>query len=302
MKRKRINLSGLRYLEAMTELLQRIRIEDPSAGLYEAADLQWWWREDDAPYLDRQTFWLDEAGVRVACLIRFDSGHEWNNDFFCLPSAKTLARKEIWPSIFESICTSDKASTITVRDDAFDFRDMLRRAGFTLDSGAMVQTHLRKHYAAATLPSGFQLKSRADSKNLPHHMIARNGPDIAMKLLECSLYRPDLDLAIRTADTVAAYGLFWMDPFTHVGLVEPMRTAEPCQRKGLAKYLLLEGMRRLQDLGAETLKVRYKEDNIAAANLYHSFGFQDQFRKLEYRRNPCQQSQAPDALSRASDA
>jgi len=31
-------------LEAVTALLQRVRSAHPTAGLYEAADLQWWWR------------------------------------------------------------------------------------------------------------------------------------------------------------------------------------------------------------------------------------------------------------------
>ena len=39
---------GLDYLEAVTALLQRIRGAHPTAGLYEAADLQWWWA-DAAP-------------------------------------------------------------------------------------------------------------------------------------------------------------------------------------------------------------------------------------------------------------
>ena len=35
---------GPHYLEAVTALLQRVRSAHPTAGLYEAADLQWWWR------------------------------------------------------------------------------------------------------------------------------------------------------------------------------------------------------------------------------------------------------------------
>jgi hypothetical protein len=35
---------GLHFLEAATALLQRVRSVHPNAGLYEAADLNWWWR------------------------------------------------------------------------------------------------------------------------------------------------------------------------------------------------------------------------------------------------------------------
>ena len=41
----RQGLVGFQYLEAVTLLLQRIRSADPTAGLYEAADLQWWWSQ-----------------------------------------------------------------------------------------------------------------------------------------------------------------------------------------------------------------------------------------------------------------
>ena len=35
---------GLEYLAFATELLRRARLIDAEAGLWEAADLQWWWR------------------------------------------------------------------------------------------------------------------------------------------------------------------------------------------------------------------------------------------------------------------
>jgi GNAT superfamily N-acetyltransferase len=41
---RRITASGLDALALMTELLQRARLADPDAGLWEAADFQWWWR------------------------------------------------------------------------------------------------------------------------------------------------------------------------------------------------------------------------------------------------------------------
>src|SRR5262245_12305088 len=37
-------LRGLPRLEATTTVLQRARQADPMAGMWEAADVQWWWR------------------------------------------------------------------------------------------------------------------------------------------------------------------------------------------------------------------------------------------------------------------
>ncbi len=58
-------------------------------------------------------------------------------------------------------------------------------------------------------------------------MVGRNGGRVAELLAECSLYRPELDLAVYAPrGEVAGYGLFWADPETGVGLVEPMRTED----------------------------------------------------------------------------
>ena len=37
-----VQASGLEYLALATELLQRARLADAEAGVWEAADLQWW--------------------------------------------------------------------------------------------------------------------------------------------------------------------------------------------------------------------------------------------------------------------
>jgi GNAT superfamily N-acetyltransferase len=129
-------------------------------------------------------------------------------------------------------------------------------------------------------PSGFRLVSRDEVGERPHHMIARNGGTVGQRLAECSLYRPDLDLAVYAGDgdgdgTVAAYGLFWADPYTGVGLVEPMRTEEPFQGRGLARAVLAAGLDRLAGAGCTRFKVSYLPDNEAARQLYLSTGFTD---------------------------
>ncbi len=115
----------------------------------------------------------------------------------------------------------------------------------------------------------------------------RNGNDIVLKLSQCSLYRPELDLCVRDASgTVAAYALFWMDDVTRVGLLEPLRTEREFRRLGLARHLIAEGIARLHDLGAGSIRVTYSTDNEAAATLYHQAGFEDRIKKLEFYRDP----------------
>jgi GNAT superfamily N-acetyltransferase len=104
-------------------------------------------------------------------------------------------------------------------------------------------------------------------------MVARNGLEVEARLKQCSLYDPELDLAVEASNgDAAAYGLFWFDPVTSVGLVEPMRTEDQYQRLGLARALLAAGLNRLAARGARRLKVGYV--TAPARNLYLSAGFQ----------------------------
>ena len=72
---------------------------------------------------------------------------------------------------------------------------------------------------------------------------------------------------------VAAYGLFWYDPATATGLVEPMRTEDDHQRRGLARHVLTAGLDRLAGAGAARIKICFEPDNPASGPLYRSVGF-----------------------------
>ena len=73
----------------------------------------------------------------------------------------------------------------------------------------------------------------------------------------------------------AAYGMFWLDPETATGLVEPMRTEEEHQRRGLAGHILTSGLNRLFDLGARRVKIAWDPKNEAAHRLYTDVGFNE---------------------------
>ncbi len=89
-------------------------------------------------------------------------------------------------------------------------------------------------------------------------MRRRSGEGVEARLRQCSLYDPALDLAVEAADGEGAgYALFWFDPVTEVGLVEPMRVEDAYQRRGLARAMLTAGLDRLGKRGARRLKVGY---------------------------------------------
>jgi GNAT superfamily N-acetyltransferase len=96
-------------------------------------------------------------------------------------------------------------------------------------------------------------------------MIHRSGPDVETRLRQTSLYRPDLDLLVLDSrDGVAAYGLLWFDPETVTGLVEPMRTEDDHQQRGLARHLLTVVIDLLAEAGAVRIKICFEPDNPAS--------------------------------------
>ena len=109
------------------------------------------------------------------------------------------------------------------------------------------------------------------------------------------MYDPTLDLAVETDGVIAGYALFWFDPTTKVGLVEPMRIEDPFQRRGLGRALLAAGLDRLADRGARRLKAGYSTE--AALSLYRAAGFIPVSTATSYRREPEMRS-----LSRGGDA
>jgi ribosomal protein S18 acetylase RimI-like enzyme len=121
-------------------------------------------------------------------------------------------------------------------------------------------------------PEGFVLIDRTQHRDAPHPMRHRNGDSVAQRLAQCSLYDPALDLAVETADgRLAGYSLYWFDPTTKVGLVEPVRVEDEFQRQGLARAMLSAGIDRLANRGAQRVKISYETE--AAAALYRGVGF-----------------------------
>jgi hypothetical protein len=269
-------VSGADYLALVTDLLQTARRRDPHAGLWEAADLQWWWRKDQHEDPAAATFWLDDNRP-VAAVVTTNWGENLGLDVLRVdPGSKELL-DVVWPRVRERVAEL-AGSTVEMLVDEADsaLAAAADRAGFVAtdhtDNTAWMDAGTRP--AVTPPPSGFRLLDRSQVGDRPHHMIGRNGADVERRLAECSLYRPDLDLAVYDGDgTVAAYGLFWADPQTGVGLVEPMRTEEASQNRGLARAVLTAGLDRLAAAGCDRFKISYMTGNAVAQHVYLSSGF-----------------------------
>ena len=63
---KETTRSGIDYLSAVTELLQRQRQEHPTHGIYQSPELQFWWARPRVTDELDQLFWFDDE-ARPVC-------------------------------------------------------------------------------------------------------------------------------------------------------------------------------------------------------------------------------------------
>ena len=96
-------------------------------------------------------------------------------------------------------------------------------------------------------------------------------------------FRHDLNLVAQAVDgTIAAHVGLTLDEANGHGIVEPVCTHPGHRRHGLAQALILDGLRRLRDLGATTCSVETGDMEPANA-LYRSIGFTEEYRGHTWR-------------------
>lgn len=248
--------------------------------------MQWWWRTPNRTDELGQLFWFDDDGrpEAAAVLVDFTGGGSavYREITFC-PFLMPDARPDQVAFVVErglAHAAEHGFTSVELEVDRADgvMQRVLAEHGFSIkEEGVLVECWMDADARSdvSQAPDGYRLVSRSQTSDRPHHMSDRNGEAIEERLLQTSLYDPDLDLVILDDnDHSAAYGLFWYDPVTSTGVVEPMRTNDEHQRKGLARHLLTTGVDLLAKRGADRISIGYEPDNPASGHLYRSVGFE----------------------------
>ena len=123
-------LWGLERLDATTTVLQRARLADPLGGMWEAADVQWWWRRPRATDDLALPVWFDEVGpVAAAGLTAW--GDTWQADVFAVPSI--VDEEDVWAATLEAAAGHrGEALQVLVREDDAPLAGLAIRSGFAM--------------------------------------------------------------------------------------------------------------------------------------------------------------------------
>lgn len=271
---REIRAAGDEALALATQLLQRVRLSDPIAGLWEAADVQWWSRKQRPSDDLAQVFWLDERGPVAGVLLTSWGVGSWQCDPILAPAMTTPRMSVVWAMAVEQLRAHAAGDVeVPVADSQRALRDLIEASGLVPGEQYGIAWMDAADRPAVLPPAeGFIVTDRAQRRGMPHPMRHRNGEGVQERLDRCSLYDPELDLAVETVGgEPVGYSLYWFDSVTKVGLVEPVRVEDDYARRGLATAMLTAGIDRLAQRGARRIKIGFGSDRAAA--LYQGIGF-----------------------------
>ena len=284
---REVRAAGHEALMLATELLQRARLADRQAGNWEAADVQWWWRKARPSDGVEQLFWVDSQGPVAGVLLTSWTDTSWQCDPIIVPRASGPEPDIVWArALDEPGAHAVDAFDVPVRDDELALKELVEGSGLVAgESDSVAWMNADDRPSVQSPAEGFALVDRTQRRGMPHPTRHRNGDEVEVRLGQCPLYDPELDLAVEAVDgRVAGYSLYWFDPVTKVGLVEPVRVEDEYQRRGLARAMLTAGIDRLMKKGAQRMKIAYRTEPAAA--LYQDLGFQPTSTTTWYEARP----------------
>jgi len=241
-----------------------------------AARLDWWrWHgiaNCGAGGLEGGTFlWETPAGELAAVLNWEDRGYAFLQ---VDPRSRTQALEEEMLDVAERELVgvgraSGRPFVCVTADDGDALRtDLLTQRGY-VRRGDFQQIFRKRDLALpipeVPLPTGYAVRAmRADDEDRKKRSWASwrafhpeepnwkyDGWTWLNSAMRAPMYRRDLDIVAEApSGEIASFATVWYDDVTRTTYYEPVGTMPEHQRRGLAKAVIVEGMRRSKDLGA----------------------------------------------------
>jgi mycothiol synthase len=218
--------------------------------------------------LEQDVFlWETEEGQIASVLNREEAGNAYLQVH---PRLRTPELEEEMVALAEErlAVRREGKQVLAVWTDAQDTLrlDILKRHGYTRGKWAESQWRrdLDTPVPGTSLPPDYTVRALGDVDELPARSWASwkafhpdapdddyEGWEWYLNIQRCPLYRRDLDIvAVAPEGEIVAFTTVWYDDVTRSAYFEPVGTMPAHQRRGLARAILSEGLRRLQRLGA----------------------------------------------------
>ena len=186
-----------------------------------------------------------------------------------------------------------------VREDNPKRISALQRQGFRRDTnrqGLRMVRPLDVPLDKPLIPQGFEIRHLSDQDEIEAYVTLVNSAipgatsvETHQKWIETSEYIPELDLiAVADDGTFAAFCQSYYDPLDLArstrkeGWTDPIGTAPPYRKKGLARAIVLEALQRLKSRGIEDAVLGVAGSNEVAQKLYESIGYRAIYKMYDY--------------------
>lgn len=248
----------------LAEMLRQNLAAGTSSIYLTPPDLAFWIAQEEEAELDKMLFWFANTNL---------IGFAWPSEFE-LDFVSHHEHREIEATIL--------AQCARPRVDCME--DDLHRAKL-LEAAGYRRTDERTRFFELALPTPLpdadprirqadDIESRVNLLNDVQPHLAFNVAKYA-RMQASHAFRQDLDLVAVENGKLAAGLNAWFDEPSGTGVLEPLGCRAPYRRRGLARALVNEALRRLEALGANRVLVQAEATNTSACSLHASIGFQE---------------------------
>jgi len=279
--------------ERMRALLRTIVVLQGVPTYCTVGDLDWGrFTDEDPDAVHTAQLWLD--GDHVVAIAWPDGTQV---DLMTHPECRALENEMLqWAEQgYIGGTEADKPFAAWGLEHAHARTTILRQRGYTRSDKHFVwrARSLDGDLPVPMLPDGFTLRhveGEADVEQRVEVHLAAFAPSrmTAAKhraVMRAPTYCSDLDLIVTAPDErFAAFCIVWFDEANGLGVFEPVGCHPDFQRRGLAKAVMTEGLRRLHGLGATTACVLNWHNEVAPAKLYDGLGFRERDRKYQWQK------------------
>ena len=236
-------------------------------------------------WVDSIRLWENDEGRLVAVTAL---EYPWLGDVFFLRHPEFDALEEMFEDAEQSMAHPEKRTLcVHIYEHDEQLKAIAQSRGYQRDANRYEEDSelvIQGGLPEPGLPEGFAIQSMADENDLErrrkafgrgfNHEDPKEWPSLFsyQELQKAPDYRKEQDLYVVAPDgEFVSFCILWWDEQNRIGILEPVGTVPDHRRKGLARAVVHEAVRRAAALGAEKVVVG------AGLDFYLAIGFEKKY-------------------------